>query len=306
VSGPGVARAQGCAGLAGLRALAWSLPDVQPGPRAASTGAVRGAAPTSWELCPGCDGGGVVVDRFRRASTCSECAGAGRYRVDPMTEDRVSTWEAPAPARTRRVGCDRCGGGGVIPGRWVGATGTVRCPGCDGAGTVAVPVDVRPVGALVVDGDPLARLRALGDWGRLEAALAALHRRDRDRARTFTAARVGVPSAPAPGGAPPRPRAGFPLEPPQGVSQAVWEVECSLYWQLVPVVCPRDVVLAWSLAGRRAVGVEAARARRVYRPGRRAGRARELVRAGGVSIESAAASLGVSERSVRRALGGTA
>jgi hypothetical protein len=44
----------------------------------------------------------------------------------------------------------------------------------------------------------------------------------------------------------------------------------------------------------------------VYRPGRRAGRARELVRAGGVSIESAAASLGVSERSVRRALGGTA
>lgn len=97
-----------------------------------------GEAPTNKATCPACRGKGV--DRFRRP--CPNCYDEERGRsrgwvwTDGYTGRQVATvdQDAPtAPARTRRVTCDACGGQGAFGNH-------KRCRYCDGAGYVLVHV----------------------------------------------------------------------------------------------------------------------------------------------------------------------
>jgi hypothetical protein len=142
-----------------LLLLASSLHDYTAGPSTWSKNPLssrteRGKdAPTTKEPCSLCDGKGVVFDKFKREETCGECSGRGWDWIDAYTRKRVSTADAPAPAQTRRVMCDRCAGFGV----WKGD----RCELCDGAGKVSVPI-VRDVGKA----DPDKSSDGLGPWDR--------------------------------------------------------------------------------------------------------------------------------------------
>ena len=301
-----------------ILALAWSLPDVQPNAKLSKSYAVRGEAPGAWELCSSCDGSGL--DRYRRP--CHACIGAGRYRIDPITHQRVGGHDSAAAA-PRTAPCDRCAGAGVIPRLWLLRTGQdrtageglgthpprirdrsvspthdeplVRCPPCDGTGRRDVPRTSNPPPTHVLDdGSALARLRALGSWGELETALEQLKRTDRAAWSTWVSSRVG--------GTPPN-RAGVgSAPPPPEVSLAVSAVDS---WLLsLPVVwrCPASVLAAYEAAGERRGRAESVRQSRVFRSGvARKVRIRELAEAG-LEVASIAKELGVHRNTVSRAL----
>ena len=220
-----------------ILALAWSLPDVQPNAKLSKSYAVRGEAPGAWELCSSCDGSGL--DRYRRP--CHACIGAGRYRIDPITHQRVGGHDSAAAA-PRTAPCDRCAGAGVIPRLWLLRTGQdrtageglgthpprirdrsvspthdeplVRCPPCDGTGRRDVPRTSNPPPTHVLDdGSALARLRALGSWGELETALEQLKRTDRAAWSTWVSSRVGgtPPNRGGAGSCPPPPEVSRPV-----------------------------------------------------------------------------------------------
>lgn len=168
-----------------IRALAWTLPDVTPAPAGMRYGdGRRRAGPSRWERCV-CDNG-HVADRFGRLSRCQVCDGKGRVRVDAYTLETVQTAEQSAPARTRRVMCDRCGGDGV----WKHA----RCEPCSGTGQRTIP-DVRVPAALVrarfvASGTEIARLREQGSYDELERALETLAREEPKALRPWLGVRV--------------------------------------------------------------------------------------------------------------------
>lgn len=265
-----------------LHALAWSLPDVEPAPKVASSGASRGEVADSWRMCDTCDGEGEVRDRFGRVSVCGSCGGKRRFRVDSMTGGRVSTAEHPAPSRTRRVLCDRCGGGGVMPGRYVGETGLVRCDMCDGSGKVSVPaVETEPKGK-AFDGTARSRLRARGDWDALEDALGLLHGAEPLGWRLWMGARVY----------------GWPVE--ERVEPALQATDMWLLMRLPdPLRCPRDVITAFEERKQRADQREAHRKARSGRGSKRS-RAAELLRMG-YPVQEAARLAGCSVKTARRA-----
>ena len=262
-----------------LHVLAFTWRDVLPGPKGASTGASSGEVPSDWALCPSCDGAGETL-RFHKMVTCFECSGAGRYRVDQMTGRRVGAVDATAPAPSRRVRCDRCHGGGLVPGRYVGETGLVRCPSCDGTGMCSVPLqrDEEPgPGRRLKVGD----LRDGGDWDRLEAALELVQPGTR---ALFIAARVELRPFP-PGALRDCDTAVLAVigDPPLRVPGWAWE--------------------AWRQRDQRATVAEAARRARVYGKAGRAGkraRVRELIQMGH-SVAEAARLAGCSLRTAQRA-----
>lgn len=101
--------------------LAWSLTDALR-VLAGSSRETRRLSPAVWQLCGACDGGGVVRDRWGRPSACGVCGGAGRYRTDPYADGAPVSGAGSGPATrvlSRRVPCDRCGGHGVVPARWL-------------------------------------------------------------------------------------------------------------------------------------------------------------------------------------------
>lgn len=174
-----------------IEILAWSLLDLLPQPTTATGALTRGQkrapSPSSWSLCPDCRGDGELRDRFGNLAVCGTCRGAGRYRVDPYTEQQVATLELDAPrTQTRRAMCDRCGGDGA----WKGA----RCEPCDGSGKVSVPLsddeqaDREPGGDRVLD--QLALRDRLGSWHALDLALEGLRRNDRQAWHWFVAVHV--------------------------------------------------------------------------------------------------------------------
>lgn len=269
-----------------LHALAWSLPDMQPGPTFQRTGAIRGESPSAWQMCNHCDGDGVVKDKFGRSEPCGECSGSGRFRVDPFTHQRVQGIDSTAPPRGRRVPCDRCGTTGVMPGRWVGEEGLVRCGGCDGAGHVTVPVDMDSPRRVFLDGSPLGRARARGDWEALEAALGRLLTHNQAWWRLFCRARVECLPCPEP--------------------ERLVEVERWLLEQLPrPLRCPADVVAAYEDRQRRQDEQLKARMERVNRAQRKLRRrqneaeARRLC-ADGLTITEIAVALGEPRATVGR------
>lgn len=268
-------------GVLGLRVLAWSLPDVQPGPSGGELrGAQRGEAPGRWQLCASCDGVGVVADKFRRSQVCGECKGLGRFEVDSFTLRRVGSVAVSAPAPTRRHLCDRCGGSGVMPGRYLGESGMVRCEGCDGEGQIGVPLSLvlsRP--AFRLDDSPLSRLRSAGDWDVLEGLLNRMRTESHGLFREYHALRVGKL-----------------LDDVRALESERWLLDQKPHWRV-----PAEVRTAHANAAKRAQLAERQRAGRVYRGGRRLTRARELARSGLTAAEIAA-SLGISVRSVSRAL----
>jgi hypothetical protein len=296
-----------------LHALAWSLPDVQPAPRITQLASVRGESPGAWQLCDPCDGTGT-----RRGTRCTNCRGAGRYRVDPVTLAPVAAHDSHAPTPHRTAPCDRCAGSGVIPRRWLdkqprndaprrathpvsdpegrARAGLVRCPSCDGCGRLDVPhARTAPAPALLDDGSALARLRAQGDWHHLEAALHVARTIAPDAARAWTEARQAPPT--------PLTRAqGGPTTPRQReVSQAVLALDSWLVglrsWK-----CPLHVVVAYAESKRRLEAVERARRGRVYRgSGSRTLRIRDLA-GSGMGCEAIAVELGCSASTVTRAL----
>lgn len=265
--------------LRSLHALAWSLPDVNPAPTMAKWGAVRGEAPSSWQMCETCDGEGVVEDKFHREGRCPECGGAGRFRVDAFTGLRVGASDSAAPVRTRRVLCDRCGGGGVMAGRLIGESGLVRCDMCDGAGKLSVPVESKEPSLKTFDGTPRSRLRARGDWEALEGALDWLRSQDVRYWRTWVASRVYGRD---------------------GNNDLLAALDVFLLEALPnPLRCPRDVLEAFEARHDR----EAIReARRIAPNGRGAKRtrARELLQRG-YSLTEAARLAGCSVKTARRA-----
>lgn len=261
-----------------MHALAWSLPDVQPAPKVAKSGAASGEVANAWHLCESCDGQGFGRDKFGRETACLLCSGKGRFRVDSMTGGRVSTAEHSAPARTRRVLCDRCGGSGVMPGRYVGETGMVRCDPCDGAGKVSVPaVPGQEPAVVAFDGTARSRLRARGDWDALELAIAELG----PVRRQWIEVRV------------------------DGLTNYLTdEVLAAIDQQLLerlpdPLRCPRDVMTAFEHRQERAAAREAARLAKRGRGSKRA-RAAELLRMG-YSTMDAARIAGVSRQTAWRA-----
>lgn len=266
--------------LQSLRALAYTLLDMQPAPKISATRAIRGEAPGAWHLCETCDGNGATLDRFKRSTVCDTCAGKGRYRVDPFTGNRVSTLDLHVAPRTRRATCDRCAGTGTMLGRYVATTGLVRCASCDGAGTVSVPLyaDDTPAQTQprLLD-SPLARSRARGDWDALEEAIVRLQQADRLSARAFLRVRVAGEAA-------------------LGVSQAVrvGTAETLLLSMLPdPLRCPKDALDAYRERDTREL-VALAR-RDVSARGHRA--VAELV--GKVGTKKAAELLGIPDRTVR-------
>jgi hypothetical protein len=132
---------------ADVRLLLRFYHDVQPSPRIGTFG--QGKEGPSHNIgCPECHGlgwvrarkfgqGVVRLDSGILTKSCKRCSGRGWYPADDYTGREVGTEEtglADAPART--VFCDGCGGNGVHGnGR--------RCRYCEGAGTVAIPADVR-------------------------------------------------------------------------------------------------------------------------------------------------------------------
>lgn len=262
-----------------ILALAWSLPDAIRQPITA-TGTIAGqqrreAAPTAWAVCGTCHGDRQVRDRFRRERPCPVCLGAGRYRVDPYTEQPVASADAPvALGRTRRVTCDRCDGQGTMPGRYVGETGMVRCEACDGVGKLdAAPVDEERTGGT---GERLAWVLG-GDWALLDRALQHL---DPPARRAFVGAYVH--------GGPCSQRAAASLERVGDALPARLRL-------------PADVRVAYADRARRAKLADQARARRMGGHARRARNleARRLLATGLPPLE-VAARVGVSERHLRR------
>lgn len=262
-----------------LLALAWSLPDAIRQPVTA-TGTIAGqqrreASPTAWALCVVCHGDRVVRDRFRREQPCGACLGAGRYRVDPYTEQPVSSADAPiVTSRARRVTCDRCDGTGLMPGRYVGRPGMVRCECCDGVGKLdAAPVGDERSGQA---GERLAWVMG-GDWALLDRAVQQLDRLDR---RAFVAAFVhGGPAG-------------------SSAMRALDRVAVTLPARLR---VPADVRVAYRDRARRAKLADQARGRRMGSQARRTRNleARRLLAAGLPPVE-VAARVGVSERHLRR------
>ena len=292
-----------------LHALAWSLPDVQPAPRSPTLASVRGESPGAWHLCHTCDG--ERHDRYRRP--CPTCAGAGRYRVDPITLQPVAAHDSHATSPPRTTPCDRCAGTGIIPRRWaegwavrtVSAPavrarteggGMVRCPPCDGTGRLDLPRtrrDPAPA-ALLDDGTALARLRALGSWDELEHALDELRDRDRAAWRAWVTGRVG--------GTPPNALAEGASPLSLGVSRAFWGAESWLLGIGQAWVCPGVVLVAFGACRERAVVAERQRRARVFRPGAgRTHRIQELALEG-LDCAAIAEACGVSASTVSRAL----
>ena len=258
-----------------LHALAWSLPDMQPGPKTMSTGAIRGESPVLKEPCDPCDGTGWTKDRFGRAKPCENCGGGivvaedgtvtrvkglGWYHVDPFTLQRGQSADSTAPPRGRRVPCDRCGTTGVMPGRWIGEDGLVRCEGCDGAGHLTVPVDSDSPRRVFLDGSPLGRARARGDWEPLENALGRLLGVSQASWRLFVRARVECLPCPEP--------------------ERLAEVERWLLGELPrPLRCPADVVAAYEDRQRRADEQLKARMDRIVQGQRKARRRQNALEA---------------------------
>lgn len=275
-----------------LHALAWTLPDVQPGPVAQQAFGTAGMAADGWQLCEGCDGEGVTRDKFGRESSCSGCGGAGRYRVDSFTGLRVSAVDSDGPSRTRRLVCDRCGGSGTVPAIYLGLEGRgvpwPTCPSCDGAGSVSVLAEQRDPVGVGFDGSELSRRRETGDWARLEWALAVVAQASRPTWRLWVRVRVQGERVAAP-------------------SEAIVVAECDrLLLNLLPdqLRCPKWARDAFAERHKRADAVEAQRRVRVFEArGTRSHkrlRARELVTLG-YSVAEAAELAGCSVRTVQRA-----
>jgi hypothetical protein len=163
-----------------LLLLASSLHDYSPGPKPGksptSSRVERGRpAASKKELCVACDGNQTTKDKFGRDVECKECAGKGFFLVDPMMNVEVSKWsDPPTSAFTRRALCDRCAGDGT----WKGD----RCPSCDGAGRVSVPIH-RDMGTQEQGPDELgawdraiARRDEAGSYHELDVALDGLPR----------------------------------------------------------------------------------------------------------------------------------
>lgn len=285
--------------LEALHALAWSLPDVQPAPTgdAGMKGAIRGEVPGAWRLCDTCDGDRVVRDKFGRASTCPACGGAGRFRVDPFTGERVAGVGSTAPPRGRHASCGGCGGSGVMrpthDGRLIQSSPNirdarlVRCTVCDGAGSVLVPFDADQgeASSVVFDGSALSRARARGDWDALEAALTALAGVDRGRHRRWVAVRVVGDRPVSPG------QAADLVSTDRALLAALPD----------PLRCPRDVRVAFAARLERGERWVAERQVRVVAASRKArrDRAREMLLAGAGPREAAKSS-GVSLRTAQR------
>lgn len=266
-----------------ILALAWTLPDAIAVMQSRSTD-VRRPAPVAWQLCVTCDGTGTIRDRFGRPSPCGVCGGAGRYRVDPYVDGHpADTGAPPGPARitSRRVTCDRCAGGGVVPARWLDAgAGLVRCPTCDGTGRIEVPAthddgSHEPAG----DSDHVAWSIRGGDWPLLDRALERMRCNGRRPLwRAFVAAYV---------------------EPPFEVTgQAVVGLENVEAMMPARVRVPADVLAAWKHRDQRARDAAAARIRRMGRDHRNR-KIREQLRLGATTAD-VARMFGVSERTVRR------
>jgi hypothetical protein len=108
-----------------------TLQDAQPAPTTWTGNLVQrqaqpGPSPSRWQRCETCDGAGVTLDRFKRSSPCTLCAGHGRYLIDDYTSQRVSTLEHGLIDHRKTVRCDRCSGDGVWKFK--------RCELCEGTG----------------------------------------------------------------------------------------------------------------------------------------------------------------------------
>lgn len=263
-----------------LHALAWSLTDMQPSPAPVRTGAQSGESPSAWALCSSCDGQGFVTDRYGRPQPCTECDTRGRFRVDPFTQQRVQGLDSTAPPRGRRAGCDRCGSTGVMPGRYVGEQGLVRCETCDGSGHVTVPFDENTHGQRpILDGSPLGRQRARGDWDALERLLGEMAVFTPKAWRLFVHGRV------------------LCIEEP---SLELGRLEHGMLRHLpLPLRCPADIMLAYDDRARRQDLADKARAQRMVTGKARVRKARELV-ALGYSQTQVADMLGISQNTVSR------
>lgn len=176
--------------------LAWSLPDALRVLESRNT-ETRRAAPAVWQLCGTCDGNGEVVDRWSKPSTCPVCHGAGRYRSDPYVDGAPvsGAGDLAAPrVTTRDAICDRCDGSGVIVGRYVGETGIIACPSCEGSGHLQIPLEQTAEGRAVADLDLVAWSWRGGDWDALDAALEAMRSNGRRPLwRAFVSAFVEPP-----------------------------------------------------------------------------------------------------------------
>jgi hypothetical protein len=215
---------------------------------------------------------------------CSVCHGAGRYRSDPYADgDPVSgAGDVTLPRlTTRSVPCDRCDRTGVIPGRWVGLSGQVRCPSCDGSGSLTVPVaaefDARRVAGSDLD-SAAWRFRG-GDWDALDSSLEVMRCNGRRPLwRAFVAAYVEPP-----------------YRPSESASVALEHVE-----SLMParVRVPAELVVAWRDRDQRV-------REQIRKRGERMGRdhRNREIRAAlrlGHSVDDVARMFAVSDRTVRR------
>lgn len=261
-----------------LHALAWTLPDTLPAPKALQLGE-RGEIATEWRRCPNCDGTRNVPDRFRRAITCPTCQGRGGFRVDPYTGARRTSVVAADRLRVRSVLCDRCAGTGAALGRLVAQNGDTRCVKCDGTGRVTVPIHPEDP-----DADAAVKMSATRDPHELlTAALTVLASEDTNAYRAFSVVRVSC-RRPPPAGGP--------------FAQRVERAERRLLELLPdPLRVPRWAVDAWQQRAPRALARERARVGRLGRRNR-AELAREMV-AAGMSTERVAERLGVSARTIR-------
>lgn len=262
--------------------LAWSLPDalrVLEG-RSSET---RRLSPAVWQLCGTCDGHGTVTDRWSKSSACGMCRGAGRYRSDPYADGLPVSGAADVVLprlSTRVVPCDRCSTTGVIPGRWVGSEGLVRCPTCDGTGSLSVPVvadETKTGGSGDLDSGTWA-FRG-GDWDALDAALEAMRCNGRRPLwRAFVAAYVEPP-----------------YRPSADAEAGLGSVEAMMPSR---VRVPDELVVAWQQRRERERLAVAKRASRMGRDHRRR-EIRAALRLGHTT-EEVARMFAVSERTVRR------
>lgn len=263
--------------------LAWSLPDAIRALEASKPNETRRLSPGVWQLCGPCDGSGETRDRWGAVAGCGVCGGAGRYRTDPYADGaRVSGADDQATSRplSRQVPCDRCHATGVIPGRYVGEVGQVRCPTCDGSGSLQVPtfvaVSERAAGADLDSGTWGFRG---GDWDALDSSLEAMRCNGRRPLwRAFMGAYVVPPYAPS-----------------AGALEGLVNVEAMMPSR---VRVPAEVVAAYVQRQERDRVARAARAARMGRDHRN----REIRAAlrFGHSTADVARMFAVSERTVRR------